>query len=131
MKSKKQIGRIELPKGKTLNERAKDRVVFHTAKNAGPLERLLARQRGLSSVEAILQHCEMCGADAGRLLEPAFAPDGKAEMLCQDCRIGSAELLADRRQALLAVCEIAERAYCGTAENARKIRATIIQAKSH
>ena len=55
-------------------------------------------------------HCEMCGASdykkqrsiiAGAAgisgLEAAFDPDGKPKTLCRQCRIGSAELLADQR----------------------------------
>ncbi len=58
----------------------------------GPLESLVPKD-----------HCEMCGVTAlaagrvGVLLEPAFDPSGQPKTLCQDCRIGSAELLADRR----------------------------------
>ena len=58
----------------------------------GPLESLVLKE-----------HCEMCGVTAlaagrvGVLLEPAFDPSGQPKTLCQDCRIGSAELLADRR----------------------------------
>jgi hypothetical protein len=56
----------------------------------GPLERL--ERRGLK------KHCQMCGNnDAPGQLEPAFNPDGKPMTLCRLCRIGSAELLADRR----------------------------------
>jgi hypothetical protein len=54
-------------------------------------------------------HCEMCGAPGKRpsgtfttaRLEPAFNPSGEPKTLCQDCRIGSAELLADVRADLL------------------------------
>jgi hypothetical protein len=58
----------------------------------GPLESLVLKD-----------YCEMCGVTAlaagrvGVLLEPAFDPSGQPKTLCQDCRIGSAELLADRR----------------------------------
>ena len=58
----------------------------------GPLESLVLKD-----------HCEMCGVTAlaagrvGVLLEPAFDPSGQPKTLCRDCRIGSAELLADRR----------------------------------
>ena len=63
-------------------------------------------------------HCEMCGASdykrqgniaAGTVglvgLEPAFNPSGEPMTLCRNCRIGSAELLADAREALLQACE--------------------------
>jgi hypothetical protein len=56
----------------------------------GPLEKLLTKSRG------VLKHCEMCGANSSQLLEPGFKPDGKPAVLCQSCRIGSSELLADR-----------------------------------
>ncbi|SRR6266480_2743545 len=58
----------------------------------GPLESLVLKD-----------HCEMCGVTAlaagrvGVLLEPAFDLSGQPKTLCRDCRIGSAELLADRR----------------------------------
>jgi hypothetical protein len=64
-------------------------------------------------------HCEMCGATnykrqgsiaAGAAglagLEPAFNPSGEPMTLCRDCRIGSAELLADAREALLEACRV-------------------------
>jgi hypothetical protein len=49
-------------------------------------------------------HCEMCGANDFQPhpeLEPAFNPSGQPKTLCRDCRIGSAELLADQRADLL------------------------------
>jgi hypothetical protein len=49
----------------------------------GPLESLKLKD-----------HCEMCGHK--KLLEPAFNPSRQAKILCQDCRIGSAELLHKR-----------------------------------
>jgi len=57
-------------------------------------------------------HCEMCGAPAQRngraaMLEPAFNPSGEPMTLCRDCRIGSAELLAEQRTALLEACKLA------------------------
>jgi hypothetical protein len=62
----------------------------------GPLESLVLKD-----------HCEMCGVSKRHVssvvrekmmpLEPAFDPSGRAKTLCQPCRIGSAELLADRR----------------------------------
>ena len=63
-------------------------------------------------------HCEMCGANSldGRhralvprplALEPAFNPAGEPKTLCYDCRIGSAEILADVRADLLAACILA------------------------
>jgi len=66
----------------------------------------------------IAGHCEMCGANSldGRhraltprplALEPAFNPSGEPMTLCYDCRIGSAELLADQRAAMLTVLESA------------------------
>jgi hypothetical protein len=68
----------------------------------------------------IFPHCEMCGARdykkqgsvvAGHVglagLEPAFNPSGEPMTLCRDCRIGSAELLADVRADLLAACKLA------------------------
>jgi hypothetical protein len=75
---------------------------------------------GPGSLESypIFPHCEMCGARdykkqgsvvAGHAglagLEPAFDPSGKPKRLCRDCRIGSAELLADVRADLLKVLE--------------------------
>jgi hypothetical protein len=51
-------------------------------------------------------HCEMCGASDFQPhpeLEPAFNPSGEPKTLCRDCRIGSAELLADVRAELLTV----------------------------
>jgi len=67
-----------------------------------------------------LAYCEMCGARdykkqgsvvAGHAglagLEPAFDPSGQPKTLCRDCRIGSAELLADVRADLLAACKLA------------------------
>jgi hypothetical protein len=64
-------------------------------------------------------HCQMCGASdykkqgsivagtAGLVgLEPAFNPSGEPMTLCRDCRIGSAELLADVREALLEACRV-------------------------
>lgn len=64
----------------------------------GPLESL---ERG-----GLADYCEMCGTrerkpggsktqDVG--LEPAFDPSGQPKTLCQECRIGSAELLANKR----------------------------------
>jgi hypothetical protein len=64
----------------------------------GPLESL--------ELEGLSDYCEMCGAaerkpggsktqDVG--LEPAFNPSGQPKTLCRDCRIGSAELLANKR----------------------------------
>jgi hypothetical protein len=60
------------------------------------------------------RHCEMCGASdykkqgsviAGAHgsvgLEPAFNPSGQPKTLCRDCRIGSAEILANVRADLL------------------------------
>jgi hypothetical protein len=63
-------------------------------------------------------HCEMCGANSldGRHralvpralnLEAAFNPSGQPMTLCFDCRIGSAEILADVRADLLAACKLA------------------------
>lgn len=50
------------------------------------------------------KHCEMCGAqDSPTMsyrLEVAFDPKGQPKTLCQACRIGSAELLADQRMHL-------------------------------
>ncbi len=47
--------------------------------------------------------CEMCGATNRRKgaapLEPAFDPSGRPKILCRKCRIGSAELLAQGREA--------------------------------
>jgi len=70
----------------------------------------------------LFPHCEMCGASdykkqgsvvAGHAglagLEPAFNPSGHPMTLCRDCRIGSAELLADQRTALLEACKLALR----------------------
>jgi hypothetical protein len=69
--------------------------------STGPLEYL--QRRGLAD------HCEMCGVKEFKrkpgsssngersFLEPAFDPSGEPKTLCRDCRIGSAELLADRR----------------------------------
>lgn len=45
-------------------------------------------------------HCEMCGHTTH--LEPAFDPSAQPKTLCDQCRIGSAELLADVRASLLA-----------------------------
>lgn len=63
------------------------------------------------------EHCEMCGVSAKHVsdvvrhrmmpLEPAFNPSGQPKTLCRDCRIGSAELLADVRANLLAACKLA------------------------
>jgi hypothetical protein len=54
---------------------------------AGPLESLKRKD-----------YCEMCGNQKKNArLEPAFDPSGEPKTLCLDCRIGSAELLADRR----------------------------------
>ena len=55
----------------------------------GPLETLILTNH---------DHCQMCGAKTR--LEPAFTPDDKPAILCFDCRIGSAELLHDRRKAV-------------------------------
>jgi hypothetical protein len=58
-------------------------------------------QRGPLESLRLQKHCQMCGAqDTATLshrLEPAFDPSGQPKTLCRDCRIGSAELLADRR----------------------------------
>jgi hypothetical protein len=62
-------------------------------------------------------HCQMCGASdykkqgcivaAGLVgLEPAFNPSGEPMTLCRNCRIGSAELLADVRETLLEACRV-------------------------
>ncbi len=62
-------------------------------KQTGPLESLQAR--------GLKDHCEMCGDhtdEARDWFEPAFNPDGKPKTLCRDCRIGSAELLAAKRE---------------------------------
>lgn len=62
---------------------------------AGPLERYVMRT-----------HCEMCGAHPpgtidGRYsaarLEAAYDPNGQPKTLCYDCRIESAEILAEHR----------------------------------
>lgn len=63
-------------------------------KKAGPLEAKLAD----TSRYGVLGHCEMCGANSAQLLEPAFDPSGNPQILCRQCRIGSAELLADKRK---------------------------------
>jgi hypothetical protein len=56
----------------------------------GPLE--LLEREGLSD------HCEMCGnQEKCASLEPAFDPSGQPKTLCRECRIGSAELLANKR----------------------------------
>jgi hypothetical protein len=53
----------------------------------GPLESL-----------KLVKYCQMCGnSDATNELEPAFNPSGVPMTLCRDCRIGSAELLAESR----------------------------------
>ena len=70
----------------------------------------------------LFPHCEMCGASdykkqgsvvAGASglagLEPAFNPSGHPMTLCRDCRMGSAEILADQRTALLEACKLALR----------------------
>jgi len=60
----------------------------------------------------LFPNCEMCGAkDFQRHpeLEPAFNPSGHPMTLCRDCRMGSAELLADQRTALLEACKLALR----------------------
>jgi hypothetical protein len=82
----------------------KDPLVTYTRKKfakPGPLESL--ERKGLKD------YCEMCGAteakarnhdDGTAALEPAFNPSGKPKTLCRDCRIGSAELLAAKREKL-------------------------------
>ena len=53
---------------------------------------------------AITDHCEMCGVSDlfSETLEPSFDPSGEPKTLCEECRIGSAELLAGQRAAMLA-----------------------------
>lgn len=68
------------------------------ANRPGPLETLLGRMRCAPSTAIVTMHCEMCGADAAHYLEPAFTPSGEPKILCQDCRIGSAELLESKRR---------------------------------
>lgn len=70
----------------------------HTENKPGPLETLLGRMRSAPSTVLVCMHCQMCGADASHYLEPAFTPSGEAKILCQDCRIGSAELLERKRR---------------------------------
>jgi hypothetical protein len=89
-KSKKEFGRIKLPKGTTANERAKANVQYPPSRRGpGPLVSL-----------ALKDYCEMCGASrrhpASLPLEAAFDPSGQAKTLCRDCRMGSAELLHER-----------------------------------
>lgn len=72
--------------------------------NTGPLESLQAR--GLED------YCEMCGARSDEErdhFEPAFNPAGEPKTLCRDCRIGSAELLADQRVKLRAFASLVAR----------------------
>ena len=63
-----------------------------------------ASQRGgpLASLK-LKTRCEMCGATnrnkGGAPLEPTFDPSARAKILCRKCRIGSAELLAQGREA--------------------------------
>ncbi len=64
--------------------------------------------KGILESLKLKRHCEMCGATNKKpksvlehhkdefQLEPAFNPSGQPMTLCRDCRIGSAELLADR-----------------------------------
>jgi hypothetical protein len=59
-------------------------VVRQNVTKPGRLERLKLKK-----------YCEMCGGKT--VLEPAFNPSGKPKTLCRACRIGSAELLQDRR----------------------------------
>ncbi len=73
-------------------------------------ERQLKDTKGPLESLKLKDHCEMCGANYkssdhanGRSLEAAFNPSGKPMTLCRDCRIGSAELLADQRKELLEV----------------------------
>ena len=112
-KQKPQSGRARLPRGRTANERAKRGVKIKSAlgtydtgvsKQITPEVQRRMREAKLGPLQSLpfKDHCEMCGAkdDARRpnpLLEPAFNPSGKPMTLCQDCRIGSAESLADQR----------------------------------
>lgn len=61
------------------------------AANPGVLEEIIQEHSG------VFTYCETCGADSTHYLEPAFDPAGEAKVLCMECRIGSAESLADRR----------------------------------
>ena len=86
----KSTGRIELPRGKTANERAKESVTYPTRLQdaPGPLER-----------HKLANYCEMCGVAHYRFrLEAGFDPSGQVKTLCAECRIGSAELREERLQ---------------------------------
>jgi hypothetical protein len=78
------------------------KILKSEASNPGPLESY-----------KMADHCEMCGRQRGAgwegsaKLEPGFNPSGKPKTLCYDCRIGSAEILADVRADLLAACKLA------------------------
>jgi len=58
-----------------------------TGKEMGPLE-------NYGILTNSIDHCEMCGSH--NKLEPAFNPDPEPKILCKQCRIGSAELLAEK-----------------------------------
>lgn len=110
MKSKKQHGRIQLPKGTTANDRAKRDVEFvpNTGRSLPHFVPVANDTRGPLESLNLADHCEMCGLSAipnreYPFLEAAFNPDSEPMTLCQSCRIGSAELLADQREQMIKV----------------------------
>jgi hypothetical protein len=66
------------------------------------IDKLAANHKGPLESVRMTEHCEMCGNQTNVCsLEPAFDPRSHAKTLCRDCRIGSAELLAEYRTELL------------------------------
>lgn len=75
----------------------------------------------------VVSHCQMCGANSlGVALERAFNPRAKVMTLCRDCRIGSAELLADERERMIiALQSVLSDTQGSSGENALVNRSTL------